>query len=45
MLAYNIVSKYYKPSEIILLCGEDIHNCNYKYWLNRGHNIFVRELV
>ena len=45
MLAYDIVSKYYKPIEIILLCGEDIHNCDYQKWLEKGHNVFVRELI
>jgi len=41
---YDLICKIYKPNEIILLCGEDIHNCNYKYYLNKGHYIFVREL-
>jgi hypothetical protein len=41
---YDLVSKIYNPSEIILLCGEDIHCCNYQQLLNRGHIVFVREL-
>ena len=32
----------YSPDKIILLCGEDIHECNYKYLNN--FNIFIREL-
>ena len=44
MLGYDIVSKYYNPNEIILLCGEDEHNCDYQQWLNKGHHVFVREL-
>lgn len=40
----NIVNEIYKPNEIILLCGEDIHHCNYNEWLQKGYNIFVREL-
>jgi hypothetical protein len=40
---YNLITKVYKPDEIILLCGEDIHNCNHNIWLR--HNVFVRELV
>ena len=41
---YDLVNKIYKPHEIILLCGEDIHQCDYAKWLQRGHNVFVREL-
>jgi hypothetical protein len=41
---YDLVNKIYNPNEIILLCGEDIHWCNYNELLNRGHYVFVREL-
>jgi len=41
---YNLVNSVYKPNEIILLCGEDIHDCDYREYLNKGHYIFVREL-
>ena len=41
---YKIISKKYKPNEIILLCGEDIHNCNNQNYLRKSHRIFVREL-
>ena len=41
---YDLISEIYKPDEIILLCGEDIHCCNYNDFLTRGHTIFVREL-
>jgi len=41
---YDLVTKIYKPSEIILLCGEDIHCCNYQQFLDKGHTVFVREL-
>ena len=41
---YDLVNKIYNPNEIILLCGEDIHCCNYNELLSRGYNIFVREL-
>jgi hypothetical protein len=34
----------YNPEDIILLCGEDIHDCNYKEFLDKGHWVFVREL-
>lgn len=41
---YDLISKYYNSDKIILLCGEDFHNCNYTEYLNKGHFIFVREL-
>ena len=41
---YNIISRIYPASDIILLCGEDIHKCDYQMWINRGHHVFVREL-
>jgi len=41
---YDLVSRIYKPNEIILLCGEDLHSCNYNDFLNNGNNVFVREL-
>jgi hypothetical protein len=44
MLYYDLISQYYKPNEIILLCGEDIHDCEYKKLTDKGHYVFVREL-
>lgn len=41
---YNMVMKYYKASDVVLLCGEDIHSCNYSEWVVKGHSVFVREL-
>ena len=41
---YDTVKKIYKPNEIILLCGEDIHQCDYNFWLKKEHHVFVREL-
>jgi hypothetical protein len=41
---YDLISSVYKPNEIILLCGEDIHESCYNNSLKHGHNIFVREL-
>jgi hypothetical protein len=41
---YDLICKIYKPNEIILLCGEDIHCCNYNDFLLKKHNVFVREL-
>jgi len=41
---YDLVRKYYQTSEIILLCGEDIHYCDNHYYLSCGHPMFIREL-
>ena len=41
---YDVVQTVYSPSDVILLCGEDIHKCNYMQWVNKGHQVFVREL-
>ena len=45
---YDLVSKYYKPNEIILLCGEDINGCDcneHIKYSQLGNHVFVRELV
>ena len=42
---YDLVSKIYAGDEIVMLCGEDIHECKAKgFILSRGHHLFVREL-
>jgi hypothetical protein len=41
---YDLISEIYKPDEIILLCGEDIHCCNYNEFVIKGYHVFVREL-
>jgi len=41
---YDIVMNSYDSSKVILLCGEDIHSCNYNKWVNKGHTLFIREL-
>ena len=41
---YDLIKEIYKPNEIILLCGEDIHPCDYNEYLQKGHFVFVREL-
>ena len=41
---YDKISMIYPASDIILLCGEDIHICDYMRWINKGHHVFVREL-
>jgi hypothetical protein len=41
---YDLISTIYKPNEIILMCGEDIHYCNCSSLMQYGFNVFVREL-
>lgn len=41
---YDLISKIYESNKIILLCGEDLHKCNYNYYVEKGHHVFVREL-
>jgi hypothetical protein len=40
---WDLVNKYYNKNEIILVCGEDLHNCEMinKY---KDYNLFIREL-
>lgn len=44
MLYYEHVCNHYKPNEVVLLCGEDCHNCGFEQHVHKGHHIFVREL-
>ena len=42
---YELANQSYKPGEIIILCGEDIHKCSdVDKFLEKGHNMFIREL-
>ena len=41
---YDAVRSAYKPGEVILLCGEDAHACDYDRYVREGHYVFVREL-
>jgi len=41
---FDLVNELYKPNEIVMICGEDIHDCNYGDYVKRGYNLFVREL-
>jgi hypothetical protein len=44
MPLFNIVQQTYPPDQVILICGEDAHSCNYEEWTNKGYCVFVREL-
>ena len=41
---FDLVNQFYMPNEIVMLCGEDIHDCNYMDYVKRGYSLFVREL-
>lgn len=41
---YELVCSIYQPNEIILIYGEDITTDDYKKYLPKGHNVFIREL-
>jgi hypothetical protein len=41
---YELVRGAYAPHEVILLCGEDTHKCDYARHVAAGHYVFVREL-
>lgn len=41
---YDLVFSVYQPKDVVMLCGQDLHNCNNKIWLDKGHHVFVREL-
>jgi hypothetical protein len=41
---YELCNEYYKPNEIIFLCGEDEHICNSQLFIEKGHYLFVREM-
>ena len=40
---YNLVCSTYLRNEIILFCGEDLHECNCMNLVNCGHSVFIRE--
>jgi hypothetical protein len=44
MPLFELVNQFYKPNEIVMLCGEDIHDCNYMDYVKKGYSLFVREL-
>jgi hypothetical protein len=39
------VNRHYAKHEIVMLCGEDSHTCNYKEYSDQGYHVFVRELM
>lgn len=41
---FELVAQHYSSNEIIMLCGEDAHTCNYEQIVQKGINVFVREL-
>ena len=41
---WDIVVNSYSYDKIIMLCGEDIHECDYKKYSDLGIHMFIREL-
>ena len=41
---FDLVNQFYTPNDIVMICGEDIHDCTYDNYVKRGYNVFVREL-
>ena len=44
MPLFDLINQIYKPNEIILLCGEDLHPCSHESYVSKGYTVFVREL-
>jgi len=42
---FDLVNTFYKPNEMIFICGEDTHECHYENILKMSpdYNVFVRE--
>ena len=41
---WNQVNAVYDKKDVVLMCGEDLHSCNYNEYAKLGYVIFVREL-
>lgn len=42
---FDLIRRIYSKDKIILLCGEDEHLCEHKYYTDNGYNVFIRELL
>ncbi len=42
---WDLVNQYYQKNEIVLLCGEDEHDCDSFYYASKGYTLFIRELL
>lgn len=41
---YEEIMKYYTTKEVVLMCGEDLHTCEYTSYFEKGHIFFMREM-
>ena len=41
---FDIISENYENNKIVFLCGEDLHNCIYKNYCDKGYKVFLREM-
>lgn len=42
---WDLVNESYDKKDIVLMCGEDLHHCNYNQYAEQGYVLFVRELL
>jgi hypothetical protein len=41
---YDLVMSIYDPVDVIIMCGEDEHQCSHNDFIRKGHHFFLREL-
>ena len=42
---FDLINMHYSPSDVVLICGEDLHDeCEFKKYSASGFNVFIREL-
>jgi hypothetical protein len=44
MPLWDQVNAAYEKKDVVLMCGEDLHHCNYHQYAQQGYVVFVREL-
>jgi len=44
MPLWNEVNAAYDKKDVVLMCGEDLHQCTYHEYAQQGYVVFVREL-
>jgi hypothetical protein len=40
---YDLVCSVLEPNKIVLVCGDDVHECIHNQYTSKGHPVFVRE--
>lgn len=44
MPMHQHVLRHYGKASIVLICGDDLHDCDYQKYVDQGYPVFVREL-